>query len=280
MKILKHLFLLCLVAASTPAFAKTVTLRCAPGYTIDVTIELHIVLTEAEREAGESSSWTRTLSCPPDLTLDIPDRVVPYDGLHADWDMTAPDGTESSGSLPPAPAPGEPPPGHYAAWGTHPLAPRSYVCNSRTCVEDPVAPTFVQPGEFVIGDFDDGDVFDLTTVVLDAQTMLPVPNATVTIYRDSDSLRVARGTTEASGRRTLGVDAGGTYFIHVEGNGYSPQRSDAFQVFRAHEWRILLTPAPAGGQQTPLGSLLSAWYPWIILLLLILLIVSALRKRR
>lgn len=269
--------LLCVVffaCGCTLAEAKTVTLRCSPGYTISVTIELHVVLTEAEREAGEASTWTRTLSCPPDQTFELPAHAQPYDGLHAEWDMTDPNGVDSSGSLPPAPGPNDPPPGRYAVWGSHPLAPTSYICNSRSCVEDPIAPTFIQPGEFVIGSYDEGSTFDLTTVVLDAKSMQPIPNSNVIIHLERDDSKSAEGSTGASGRKELSLKAGDTYYIQVESSGYFPQRSDSFQLFRDHEWRMLMMAESTASQNHPIN-----WIVWPLLFLVFILVILIVRRR-
>lgn len=239
-------YMLCFVLGNMSAEAKSITLRCSPGYSVNITIRVHRVLTQSQRELGEVSSYTKTLSCPPDQTIQlIEDVEYPYDGLHANWDMTDPVGVNSNGVLPPRPGPFDPTPGEFAVWGVHPLAPKSYICNSRTCDVDPIAPTFIQPGEFVIGSYDDNATFDLTTVVLDANTTLPIPNASVTIHRNIDSSQAAQGITEPSGRSQLSLNAGDTYYIEVESSGYFPQRSDSFQIFRDHEWRMLLTSGAA-----------------------------------
>ncbi len=274
MNIFKLFCVVLFVCGCTLAEAKTVTLRCSPGYTISVTFELHVVLTEAEREAGESDTWTRTLSCPPDQTIDIPAHAQPYDGIHAEWDMTDPNGAESSGSLPAAPAPNDPPPGRYAAWGVHYWAPTSYICNFRSCVEDPIAPTFMQPGEFVIGSYDEGSNFDLTTAVLDAKSMQAIPNATVTIHLEKDDSKSAEGMTGISGRKRLSLKAGGTYYIQVESLGYFSQRSDDFQLFRDHEWRMLMTADTATSKSSSVN-----WLVWSLLLLVIILVIFIARRR-
>ena len=286
MKFFQIFCVLCFVLlGSTSTEAKTITLRCSPGYTIDVTIELHIVLTQEERELGLPSSWTESLSCPPDQTIDLPDEAQPYDGLHAEWTMTGPGGgPPTTGSLPPAPLAGEPAPGRYAYWGVRPGAPTSYICNSISCDPDPVAPTFIQTGEFVIGSYDEAVTFDLTTVVLDATTMLPISNASATIHRDADSSQVAQGFTAASGRSQSALPAGDTYYIQVDSSGYHPQRSDAFQIFRDHEWRMLLSPATSAiaisTGRTTSGSFLDNWYAWVILFLLVLIVILIARSRR
>ena len=274
MKTVKLFCVFFLLCGSTFTNAKSITLRCAPGYTIEVTIELHVVLTEQEREDGESDTWTRVLSCPPDQTIELPAHAQPYDGLHADWDMTDPNNVDSSGSLPPAPGPNDPPPGRYAVWGVHPLAPTSYICNSLSCVEDPVAPTFMQAGEFIIGSYDDGANFDLTTLVLDGNSLQPISNASVSIHLEKDASKSTQGVTSNSGKSLLSLKAGDTYYIEVTRAGYFPQRSDAFQIFRDHEWKMLMT---VNSTSTP--SFFVSWIDWVLLLFVILLIIVIIRRR-
>ncbi len=267
-----------ILLASTTLEARTVTLRCSAGYSINVTIELHLVLTAEERERGDPTSHTETLSCPPDQTIELPDDAVPYDGLHAEWDMTDPNGNTTDGSLPAAPAPGDPPPGRYAVWGVHPSAPASYLCNSRSCIDDPVAPTFVQQGEFTIGSFDRGTTFDLITRVFDANTSSPVRDALVSVRKATDSNIAASGITDVSGVRKLTMEAGETYYIHVEAPGYGAHQSDSFQLLSNHEWRILMVPSSA--TSIDIRNLFLAWPGWLLIALVILVIVLVARLLR
>jgi hypothetical protein len=243
MKWLMALWVAFALVAPEANAGRRVRLHCSDGWSSSVTFTLHRSPPELHEELGPIGPIT--LSCPPDEEFIFPDPLPgDYDGIHGDWDLTDPDGTTTSGSIPPDPRPGEAPPGFWAVWGVHPSSPSSYIFFvNGAVVEDPLAPSFIQPGESLLGTWDEGTNVNLTVRALEVGSRLPLAGASVAV-RDANGIIAASGITDVDGSQTLNLAAGESYRIELEGTGYFPQVSDDFLMFADHAWTMLMTTAP------------------------------------
>ena len=256
------------------ASAKRVTLRCARGYSITVNVTLSY-------PSGETLEFT--LYCPQDLDADPPRRsriTVPdgYDEIRAEGNMQGPNGFDEDFELPTED--GNPPgsSGGFAPWPP-PRPFRTYqsngpVSSTTVWVRDPLAPAFIQAGEMLLGEFDDGGSYDLTVALVETGTGNPVAGNQTT----STPKIAASSNSGADGRVTVSLDAGGEYFIRTSGAGYSTQESDEFAMLSGHMWTMVLTPAPSTPVVPPATNIWKGLFGLAVLLVLVLLILLFRRR--
>lgn len=269
MRILQTLCLsILLLVVAIESQAKKVTLKCSRGYSVNITFKIWY-------PTDPSSFLSFTMNCPPTAVIDIPDG---YDGISVDagdGTMTAPDGTQTDLQLP-SPVDNSPLGSDLgvAPWPPNFPAHHSYIGTSTHWEEDPQAPPFIQDGELLLGEYEDGAIFPLTISVLDSRNNAPVEGVAVTILVPGGVI-AASGTTDSNGRAVLNLAAGSNYQIKVDSAAYMPQVSDEFMVLGAHMWTMIMTPNAASRNQI---SILT-WGLVVLSVLLLLLIFSTRRTR-
>jgi len=255
-----------LFVATAEAEAKKVTLKCSRGYSVDITFKVWY-------PTDPSTFLSFRMQCPPTAVITIPDGFNGISVEPGDGTMTAPDGTQTDLQLP-SPVDNSPNGSDLGVAPWPPLFPghHSYIGSSAHWEDDPQAPPFIQDGELLLGEFDEGAVFPITVSALDSVNNIPVSGAAVSILIP-DGSTAATGTTDGNGRIIFNLAAGGVYQIKVDTAAHMPQISDEFMILGVHMWTMVMTPIVSSSNPvTPLT--------WIFIILSVLLLIVLLFTRR
>lgn len=255
---------LLLLVIAVEAEAKKVTLKCSRGYSVDITFKVWY-------PTDPASFRTFHMTCPPTAKIDIPDG---YHGISVDpgeGTMTAPDGTQTDLQLP-SPVDNSPNGSDLGVAPWPPLFPghHSYIGTSAHWEEDPQAPPFIQDGELLLGEYEDGAVFPLTVNILNSGTNVPISGAVVTAVTPGGE-STPTVSTNGNGRAIINLPAGEVYQIKVDAANFLPQVSDEFMILGNHMWTMVMTPDSISGNRTSAFT----WSLLIVSLLLLMLLIFA-----